>query len=114
MIRNVKTAEHYRWGDECDGWHLLEQPDLSVIQERIPPGSGEVQHYHARARQLFYLLAGELEIQLRERVFSLSPGDALEIPPGDAHLVRNRGRVDAVFHVVSSPTTRDDRVNIER
>lgn len=36
MIKNVGTAEHYRWGQDCDGWRLPQGPDLSVIQERSP------------------------------------------------------------------------------
>ena len=40
-----ETAEHYAWGSVCDGWHLLKHPELSVIQERVPPGVGEVKHY---------------------------------------------------------------------
>ena len=113
MIRNVKTAEHYRWGQVCDGWRLLERADLSVIQERIPPGAGEVLHYHQRARQLFFVLAGELQIQLGEQLFRLSTGDALEMPPGNPHRVQNLGQVDAAFLVVSAPSTQGDRVNVE-
>ena len=45
---DVSNAEHYTWGDACDGWHLLRDPTLSVIRERVPPSAGEVKHYHAR------------------------------------------------------------------
>ena len=113
MIRNTSSAEHYRWGQACDGWRLLDDSDLSVIQERIPPGAGEVAHFHARARQLFYVLSGELQIQLGEQLFRLSTGDSLEVPPGEQHRVRNQGNVDTTFLVVSVPTTRGDRVNLE-
>jgi mannose-6-phosphate isomerase-like protein (cupin superfamily) len=113
MLKNTNLAEHYRWGEVCDGWRLLERSELSVIQERIPPGAGEVTHYHQRARQLFFVLTGELQIQLGERLFRLCPGDSLEVPPGDHHRVRNEGSADATFLVVSAPTTRGDRVNLE-
>jgi hypothetical protein len=43
---DIATAEHYVWGDVCDGWHLVKSPSLSVIQERVPPGGAEVKHYH--------------------------------------------------------------------
>ena len=46
---NLTNAEHYVWGEVCEGWRLLDRPDLSVIHERIPPGRGEVSHYHSRA-----------------------------------------------------------------
>lgn len=113
MIKNTSNAEHYDWGKVCDGWRLLDRSDLSVIQERIPPGAGEITHYHQRARQLFYVLSGELQIQIAERLFHLSPSDSLEVPPGSQHRVRNVGNVDANFLVISSPTTQGDRVNVE-
>jgi len=113
MIKNTNNAEHYQWGTVCDGWRLVERSDLSVIQERIPPSAGEITHYHERARQLFFVLGGELQIQLGEQLFRLSPGDSLEVPPGTRHRVRNEGHEQATFLVVSAPTTRGDRVNVE-
>ncbi|MBL8378370.1 MAG: cupin domain-containing protein [Burkholderiales bacterium] len=113
MIKNRETAEHYRWGGVCDGWRLLDRPDLSVIQERIPPSAGEVRHYHARARQLFYVLEGTLDIDIDCRVHHLARGDALEVPPGSTHRVRNTGDADVTFLVVSAPSTTGDRVNVE-
>jgi mannose-6-phosphate isomerase-like protein (cupin superfamily) len=113
MIKNSKTAEHYRWGQVCDGWRLLERADLSVIQERIPPGAGEITHYHCRARQLFFVLEGELEITLGERLFRLCTGDSLEVSAGEHHRVQNLGHGDATFLVISAPTTQGDRVNLE-
>lgn len=112
MIKNVNNAEHYRWGQGCDGWRLLDRADLSVIQERIPPGAGEVMHYHSRARQLFFVLSGNLDIQLDGQLVCLSQGDSLEVPPETHHLVQNTAHVDATFLVVSAPTSQGDRVNI--
>ena len=113
MIRNVNVAEHYWWGDSCEGWRLLDRPDLSVIQERIPPGAGEVKHYHKRARQIFFVLSGQLEIELGDHSFQLSSGDSIEVPPGTPHQVRNTGYSDASFLVISAPTTGDDRTNVD-
>ena len=113
MIKNITTAEHYPWGGLCDGWRLLERAELSVIQERVPPGAGEVEHYHQRARQCFYVLQGALEIQIADRRFSLTVADSVEVPPGERHRVRNTGAVDAVFLVISAPSTRGDRTNLE-
>lgn len=30
------NAEHYLWGGDCDGWHLVKSQGLSVIHERMP------------------------------------------------------------------------------
>lgn len=112
MIVNTSNAEHYVWGQVCDGWRLLAGRDLAVTQERIPPGSGEVEHYHERARQLFYVLAGSLHIALDASVCHLKSGDTLEIPPTKHHRVWNDGSEDALFLVISAPTTQGDRVNL--
>lgn len=37
----LENAEHYLWGTHCEGWHLVRAPELSVIQERVPPGECE-------------------------------------------------------------------------
>jgi len=50
------SAEHYHWGNAGDGWHLVKRADMSVISERVPPGASEVRHFHASARQFFYIL----------------------------------------------------------
>jgi quercetin dioxygenase-like cupin family protein len=113
MIKNITTADHYRWGGECDGWRLLDRSDLSVIQERIPQGAGEVKHYHERARQLFYALSGNMEIEISGDVHRLAQGDALEVPPGCDHQVRNNSECDVVFLVISAPSTIGDRINLE-
>ncbi len=112
-VSNRATAEHYRWGGVCDGWRLLDRPDLSVIEERIPPGEGEVRHLHTVARQLFFVLTGALTIETADGMHTLAGGDALEIEPGNPHLVRNAGQADVCFLVISAPTTRGDRTNLD-
>ncbi|WP_266181259.1 cupin domain-containing protein [Dyella humicola] len=104
------SAEHYRWGQGCDGWHLLAGDDLSVIEERMPPGAAEIRHRHARSRQFFYALEGRLTLELDGVVHLLQCGQGLHVPPGAAHQARNEGSVDARFLVVSAPRSHGDRV----
>jgi hypothetical protein len=49
------SARHYVWGERCDGWHLVKQPELGVILERMPPGTAEAHHLHHKARQYFHM-----------------------------------------------------------
>jgi mannose-6-phosphate isomerase-like protein (cupin superfamily) len=112
-INNISNAEHYTWGAGCDGWRLLNRGDLSVIQERIPPGRGEVLHYHSRARQLFYVLEGRVEMEIAGEKMQLVPGDSLEIAPMQNHCITNVSDSDAHFLVISSPSTTGDRVNLK-
>ncbi len=100
------TAEHYAWGDGCDGWHLLRAADLSVIEERMPAGAKEERHRHWQVRQMFYVLEGELSMELEGEVVVLRKNEALEIAPGRAHQAMNRSGGEVRFLVVSSPPTR--------
>jgi mannose-6-phosphate isomerase-like protein (cupin superfamily) len=37
----------------------LAREDLSVIEERMPPGTAGQRHRHQRSRQFFFVLEGE-------------------------------------------------------
>ena len=104
-----ETAEHYLWGGQCDGWHLLKNPDLSVIQERMPPGTAEVRHFHHRAQQFFYVLAGEAVMELDGRSLVLTAGEGVWIPVGKPHQMKNESSTDVHFLVISQPPSHGDR-----
>ena len=112
-IKNIKNAEHYTWGAACDGWRILNGPDLAVILELIPPGRGEVRHYHDRSRQLFYVLEGKLQMVMADETLVLEKGDSLEVPPSVPHRVWNLSHENTTFLVVSAPSTVGDRVYLE-
>ena len=103
-------AEHYVWGKENDGWHLVKQPGLSVIQERIAPGASEIRHFHRKARQFFYVLSGELTMEADGETTVLKPGEGMEIPPGMRHRAQNRSAAAVEILVTSSPKSHGDRV----
>jgi mannose-6-phosphate isomerase-like protein (cupin superfamily) len=110
---SIENAEHYSWGDNCDGWHLVKNEILSVIRENIPPGKSETKHRHEISRQFFYILEGEAVIELEERTVTLSSGEGLEIPPGTVHTFRNDSTINVSFLVISSPASHGDRINNE-
>ena len=108
---SIACAEHYVWGDVCDGWHLLKDPSLSVIQERVPPGASETKHFHSTARQFFYVLAGVATLEFDDRSMELKAGEGCEIPPMVGHRFANRSAEEVSFLVISSPSTLGDRTN---
>jgi mannose-6-phosphate isomerase-like protein (cupin superfamily) len=110
MIVSTSTVEHYRWGESCDGWILSGGDDLLIIEELMPPNTAEVRHYHARARQFFYVLAGVLTMEVDGERHEVSARRGIEIRPGVAHQARNDGDRDVMFLVVSAPTSRGDRI----
>jgi quercetin dioxygenase-like cupin family protein len=113
MKTSKEIAEHYTWGGVCDGWILSPSKDMMVIQERMPPGATEQRHFHAIARQFFYVLSGELTMELEGEVHRVPAMSGIEIHPQARHQARNEADSDLHFLVVSSPTTRGDRTDIE-
>lgn len=108
-VANTHNAPHYAWGSGCDGWRLLDAQGLSVIEERMPPGTAEVWHYHEKSNQLFYVLEGRLTLTLEDDTALLGIGDALNVPPNIRHQARNESENAVRFLVISAPATSGDR-----
>ena len=112
MITSTENAEHYIWGDNCDGWPLLRSDSLSVIQERMPPGTAEQLHYHERAQQVFYILSGTATFEVESETWTVLAGQSLHIPPTARHRISNITDIDLHFLVISEPKTQGDRINL--
>ncbi|MBI4913147.1 MAG: cupin domain-containing protein [Acidobacteria bacterium] len=106
-------ANHYAWGLGCEGWHLLQDPALHVIQERVPPGQSERRHRHGAAQQFFFILRGEAVLELDGAAHRLQAGEGLHVPPGRPHQFLNPTDAPVDFLVISSPTTRGDREDLD-
>jgi mannose-6-phosphate isomerase-like protein (cupin superfamily) len=110
-VISTESAPHYTWGDGCDGWHLVRGEALSVIEERMPPGTAERRHRHGRSRQFFYVLSGELTLEVEGAERPLTANQGLEVAPGEVHQAFNRGARDVRFLVVSQPPSHGDRID---
>jgi mannose-6-phosphate isomerase-like protein (cupin superfamily) len=109
---STASAEHYIWGEACDGWFLLKDAGVHVIQECMPPGTAERKHYHPRARQLFYVLSGELTMRFDEGAVVVRAREAIHVEPDTAHQAANEGPQAVEFLVISSPPSHGDRTNV--
>jgi len=104
------TAEHYSWGQDCDAWHLVKDAALSVIEEEMPPGSSEVLHSHRSAQQFFFVLSGQVIMQVEHDELHLRAGEGLHILSRVRHRISNRSAEVARFLVISQPPSHGDRV----
>jgi len=110
---DTTNADHYVWGEDSDGWRLVDSPRLSVIEERVPPGAGEQWHVHDAATQFFYVIEGAAQMQTAEGVVDLGTRQGVEIRPGLAHRFSNPGTEETRFLVISTPNTRGDRRTVD-
>jgi putative monooxygenase len=67
----------------------------------LAPGERIAEHYHPYSEEFLYLVDGELTVDLDGEPHPMRPGDALLIPPGTRHRLRNTGTTPAwcVFHL---------------
>lgn len=113
QITSLDQAEHYKWGGrdgtDCDGWYLVKTPELLIIEELMPPGTSETPHLHSKARQFFFVLEGELTLEIGHHHFVLRPGQGIEVSPGSVHQTFNMGRTATRMIVTSQPPSHGDR-----
>ncbi len=105
-------ADHYIWGQNCDGWHLLKSAEVSVIQERMPSKTFELRHTHNKSRQFFFIISGEATMEMNGEIQILQADQGIEIPPQTPHQMKNNSNGVVEFIVVSCPPSHDDRINI--
>lgn len=133
VLSRENPLTHYVWGDNCDGWNLVDKAELSVKMERMPPHTAEQEHFHQRARQFFFILKGTATFVVVEGVgtdegaektegaatvegaetrIEVKAQQGLEIPAGLRHRILNESEEDLEFILCSQPSTAGDRVNI--
>jgi len=112
MIKSTANADHYIWGMNCDGWHLLKTDRLSIIEERMPPGTAEQLHCHQHSQQLFYILSGSALFEIEDDLVIVRPRESIYVPGATKHRIRNEGDEDLCFLVISEPNAHGDRNNL--
>jgi len=110
-IVNTDNAEHYKWGKDSDGWHLLKSEELSIIEENVPPNESEERHYHNESQQFFYILSGVAQIEVSGSVYEIQTGSGIHVPAKEPHQLMNNGEESLRFLVISQPKSHGDRVN---
>jgi mannose-6-phosphate isomerase-like protein (cupin superfamily) len=75
----------------------------SLAEARLAPGCATVPHHHAVTEEIYYILEGTAEMTLGHEIRTVSPGDAIAIPPGERHTIRNTGPGQLVFLCTCAP-----------
>jgi quercetin dioxygenase-like cupin family protein len=63
----------------------------------ILPGRTNPEHWHTAAQELVFMLQGECDVRLADRVLKLAPGQMLYIPVGVKHELVNNGWEPVVY-----------------
>jgi quercetin dioxygenase-like cupin family protein len=65
------------------------RPELSLLEFTVEPGGAVELHLHKRQSDSFYVLEGELELQVGERILVAPAGSYVLAPPNVVHRFRN-------------------------
>jgi len=112
IVSKTNPLHHYIWGNDCNGWNLVDKKDLSVKLETMPAGTEEALHYHENAQQFFFILKGIADFEIEGRHISVNKNQGIHINPKEKHRIINGSDEELEFILCSQPSTQDDRHNI--
>jgi mannose-6-phosphate isomerase-like protein (cupin superfamily) len=80
----------------------------SLAEATLAPGGETAEHYHPRAEELYYFVAGAGRMRLGESEAPVRTGDCVVIPPGTAHKLFNTGPDPLVLLCCCAPAYSDN------
>lgn len=80
----------------------------SLAEATLAPEAQTDAHFHPGTEEIYYVLSGEGLMAVEHECRKVVPGDAIAIPPGARHQIRNTGSVDLVFLCCCVPAYTDD------
>ena len=74
-----------------------------LLDVSLAPGVGVPPHTHTREDKTYYVLSGELKVEVGDQSFLLRPGDTLLAPRNIPHQLKNTGTAENRYLLVFSP-----------
>ena len=80
----------------------------SLAEARLPVHGATTPHYHPRTEEIYYVLEGRGTMRVGDETRPVGAGDAIAIPPGTMHQIRNAGSVVLRFLCCCAPAYEDE------
>lgn len=118
-IQNLARAVAFTTKDGSEIRELLAHRNScirnqSLAEARVAVGGATAPHYHPRAEEIYYILQGRGRMRIDQDERAVEVGDAIAIPPGAMHTIRNTGDETLVFLCCCAPGyEHDDTVLVE-
>jgi mannose-6-phosphate isomerase-like protein (cupin superfamily) len=106
-IRARDRAEPFTTKDGSTIRELMRAAHQSLAEATLATGQQTQRHYHADSEELYYLLAGEGEMEIDGERSAVGPGDAILIAPGAWHQITATGDSELRFLCCCAPGYRD-------
>ena len=75
----------------------------SLAEARLAPGQATTPHHHQVTEEIYYILSGSALMTLAGESRPVGPGDAIAIPPGQIHTIKNTGPDELIFLCTCAP-----------
>lgn len=107
-IVNLSSVTPFRTKDGSEIRELLAHRNSSIknqslAEARLPAGATTTLHYHPVTEEIYYILEGSGVMWIGESQRNVVPGDAIAIPPGAPHQIRNVGESELRFLCCCAP-----------
>jgi len=102
-VRSRERAEPFTTKDGSTIRELMHAANQTLAEATLAPGQQTQRHYHAASEELYYLLAGEGEMEIDGERSAVGPSDAILIPPGAWHQITATGNSELLFLCCCAP-----------
>lgn len=117
-IRNREQADAFTTLDGSTIRVLLDADvggalNQSLAEATLDPGARTRRHYHARAEEIYVVLAGSGRMEIDGDERKVRPGDAILIPAGAWHEIAAGEKAELRFLCCCSPPYADEDTSFE-
>ena len=117
-IHNIRHVKSFITVDGSEIRELLAHRNScirrqSLAEARLPVGAATTPHHHPRTEEIYYILEGDGEMTVDDETRRVGPGDAIAIPPGARHTIRNVGQETLKFLCCCAPGYENDDTVLE-
>ncbi|MFA5099991.1 MAG: cupin domain-containing protein [Candidatus Omnitrophota bacterium] len=113
MIRHLRDCPEFTAGDGCTLRELLHAGKgafafrYSLAHAVVEPGQTTAPH-SLKTSEVYYILEGRGLMRIGPDSAEVSPGDAIDIPPGAVQCISNTGTGALVFLCIVDPAWRKE------
>lgn len=76
---------------------------MSLAEATVKKGASTKPHIHATSEEIYYILNGSAEIEIEGEKKNVKKGDAVFIPSGAEHSIKNTWDAELIFLCICSP-----------
>jgi mannose-6-phosphate isomerase-like protein (cupin superfamily) len=85
----------------------LDSEQVAITYRTMPPGTGQLKgrrtgHRHRTQEEIYFVVAGRVQVKLDDEVIEVGPGTALRISPEVTRSMWNEGDEQAVILLIST------------